>query len=319
MSRYGVIKVKEWKKRVGIALGILMICISCIFNGETTSAAEPKVMLHTYHLSQELVMPGEDVTLTIEFLNTARSSIKNMKIILREDEHKIIPVNSAGTQYLSEIKKGEVAEINLDLHVDHSAEGKNYPVAITCEYEGTDGMQYTTQERIYITVHKAASGAIRKMMVSNEVTEGCCFEFVADVVNSGDVPFYQGELSIQGQDIEGQKIELGDFKAGEILNLDLSIRAIRESAQGSSSQGYVILTYQDELGKEHTVRQGFQIRIKGVNYTDLTMLKEENKHKVPIWPIAGALLVGIIAFGVFWYYRERKQRENTFWDDQEGK
>ena len=139
--------------------------ISAAQVGLSAAAGEPRVLISKYTLSEEKILAGNIVTLSLFIENTHLRPVRNIKVslgILMVEETGsnattsggtvFSPVNSSNSFFIQEIPPKTVLEQSLDLLVDPNATAKTYVVPVTIEYEDGNAKSYEVEEMVNIPV-----------------------------------------------------------------------------------------------------------------------------------------------------------------------
>lgn len=297
------------KKIIRIILCIFMCFIGC-FQTLHIKAAEPKVMVTDYKINPSAVVSGKDFKLTVTLKNTASRRVKNLKLTVVSAEGELIPVNGAGTEYISEMAAEEELEIAFDMTAISGLQEKSYKLTVKSEYEDTNGYSYTVEDHIYIPITLEQRISVTDIMSDSSVKLGDDIEITGRINNTGEGTLYNVTVTIEGENVEQQMSYVGNIESGKSGNVDVVTHTTHPVEEGRYSQNFMYVTYQDKNWKEHTQKYQLYLNIEATNYSNLEILKEPGEKEVSpetiiIIAVAAVALIVIILFVMKW--RKKKK------------
>lgn len=303
--------MKSVKSRhiIRIIFCIFMCFIGC-FQTLHIWAAEPKVMVVNYKLNPTDVLSGEDFKLTVTLKNTASRKVRNLKLTVASAEGEFIPLNGAGTEYISEMAAGEELEIAFDMTAISGLSEKSYKLTIKSEYEDTNGYSYTVEDHIYIPVTLEQRISVTDIMSDSSVKLGDDIEITGRINNIGEGTLYNVNVKIEGENVEQQTSYVGNIESGKSGNVDVLTHTTHPVEEGRYSKNYMYVTYEDKNKEKHSEKYELYLNVEATNYSNLEVLKEPEEKEVSleiiiIIAVAAVALIVIILSVMKW--RKKKK------------
>ena len=302
-------KSVKLKKIIRIILCIFMCFLGC-FNTINIKAAEPKVMVADYKLNPAQVVSGEDFKLAITLRNTASRKVRNLKLTVTSAEGEFIPVNGAGTEYISEMAAAEELEIAFDMTAISGLSEKSYKLTIKSEYEDMSGYSYTVEDHIYIPITLEQRISVTDIMSDPSVKLGDDIEITGRINNIGEGTLYNVTVKVEGENVDTQTSYVGNIESGKSGNIDVLTHTIHPVEEGVYSKNYMTVIYEDKNKEKHSIKQDLYLSIEATNYSNLEILKEPEEKEVSsetiiIIAVVAVVLVVIILSVMKW--RKKKK------------
>ena len=286
------------------------VCFLGCFKALDIKAAEPKVMVINYKLNPTEVVSGEDFKITITLKNTASRKVRNMKLTVASAEGEFIPVNGAGTAYISEMAAEEELDIAFDMTAINGLQEKSYKLTIKSEYEDTNGYSYTVEDNIYIPITLEQRISVTDIMSDSSVKLGDDIEITGRINNIGEGTLYNVSVEVEGENIDTQLSYVGNIESGKSGNIDVLAHTIHPVEDGRYSQNHMIVTYEDKNKEKHSQKVDLYLSIEATNYSNLEILKEPEEKEISpetiiIIAVVAVVLVVIILSVMKW--RKKKK------------
>lgn len=294
---------------ITIILCIFMCFLGC-FKALDIKAAEPKVMVTDYKINPSEVVSGEDFKLTVTLKNTASRKVRNLKLTVASAEGEFIPLNGAGTEYISEMAAGEELEIAFDMTAISGLQEKSYKLTVKSEYEDTNGYSYTVEDHIYIPITLEQRISVTDIMSDSSVKLGDDVEITGRINNIGEGTLYNVNVKIEGENVEQQTSYVGNIEPGKSGNVDVLTHTTHAVEEGRYSKNYMYVTYEDKNKEKHSEKYELYLNIEATNYSNLEVLKEPEEKEVSseiiiIIAVAAVALI-VIIFSVMKWRKKKK-------------
>ncbi|MCM1288073.1 MAG: hypothetical protein NC240_07145 [Clostridium sp.] len=302
-------KLKKTRYILSIMLCIFMCFLGC-FNAVVSKAAEPKVMVVGYKLNPAAVVSGEDFKLTVTLKNTASRKVRNLKLTVASAEGEFIPVNGAGTEYISEMAAEEELDIAFDMTAISGLQEKSYKLTIKSEYEDTNGYSYTVEDNLYIPITLEQRLSVTDIMSDPSVKLGDDIEITGRINNIGAGTLYNVTVKIEGENVNTQTSYVGNIESGKSGNIDVLTHTIHPVEEGVYSKNYMIVTYEDKSKNKHEEKYELQLSIEATNYSNLEILKEPEEKEISsetIIIIAVVVVVFVVIILSVMKWRKKKK------------
>ena len=306
------------KKKVKEVLGlitIMLLILSVFIPAIRSEAAVPRIMVTEYSLSQEEIYPGDEFTLTFKLKNTWKNAVSNIKCTVSTDNGEFIPVNTAGTNYVSEIPSNEEIELSCLLKAAKKLDEKSYKVNIKLEYDDWNN-KYEVKDKIYIPVTLKTEVIVSETYIAEEeIRLGDNIEVVSTINNIGGADIYKVTATATGDNIADSVCYVGTVDAGKSGNIDIITKATAVS-KPDTTDNKLVITYEDSDGKEYSeevfLGNNGIIDVLEQDYSDIIEIKEDNSKGLSTYDkllICGAVLVALILIIVVRKAAKRRQLE----------
>lgn len=292
-------------------LCICMLIVLCALIMSTESeASTPRLMLSDYSVKGGTVVAGQDFDIEFTFQNESKNSIKNIKITILSDNGELLPVNGAGTDYIYEIKGGESATSAFLMNAVYGLEEKSYPLKIKTEYEGSNGMEYSVEEAVFLLVTLEQRISVTDVFIpSDRYKVGDTVEVSAVVNNLGTGTLYNVSAKLIGDNVDAVENYVGNVDAGKSGTIDLMTKASVVTA-GEHTKNAIHIYYEDKAGNSFEKKiEIAQILVSEAQYDDFEVIKESEDTGNWLKFAAGmvvAILV-ILALGR-WVWKRRQKK-----------
>lgn len=234
----------------------------------------PWVIINKYTLSDERILAGNTVTLSLFIENTNERPVKNVKIslgVIKIEETSgtttthtsggtvFSPINSSNSFYLDNIPGKTVIEKAINLYVDPNASAKTYIVPVEMKYEDRNGKTLECEELVNIPVTQECKLNVLSMQAPSEGYIGQPAQIMAEFVNVGKVALGNFMVRLEGEFAK----ENGTYYVGnlEIGYNDFFQAALIPEKEGLL-EGKIIFSYIDNNNKDVELEKPFTIDIK---------------------------------------------------------
>lgn len=294
------------------------------------AAATPRVLISKYTLSDEKILAGNVVTLTLFIENTHSRPVHNTKVSFKvfEVEDKtgstvFSPVNSSNSFFIEQIPARTTVEKSIDFLVDPNAAAQTYIIPVAIEYEDESANSYTVDELVNIPVTQEC-----KLQVINLE--------LPPVANIGQPAFVGAEFVNVGKAVLNNFIVMmeGNFPKEQasyyVGNLEIGASDFYQGIIYPESEGLLtgtlIFSYIDNNNKEVRVEEPFEINVEPMRPMEPFPGEDFPGKDMPggpggrpsgsksillflLLPVAVALVVGI-----FLWRRKIKKKNEEFLD-----
>lgn len=228
----------------------------------------PRVMLSKYTLSEEQILAGDTVRLTLHIENSSDKVVGNIKFSLglipsgnNASDTVFSPVSSSNSGYIDRIAAKRTVVKEILLYVDPNATAKTYSVPVEIEYEDLSGQSYQVSETVNIPVTQESRLQVLSVDVPPMAGLGQPVPISAEFVNVGKVALKNFLVSIEGDfPKENASYFLASFEIGAS---DFFQGIIIPQGEGLLS-GTVVFTYTDNTNKEVRVEQPFELNVENM-------------------------------------------------------
>ncbi|NLZ92568.1 MAG: hypothetical protein GX922_00920 [Firmicutes bacterium] len=281
----------------------------------------PRVFLKKYTLSQNSILAGDTVKLTLYVENSSNREVRNLKLSLaaipsEESASGTVfsPVNSSNSFYVERIGAKSTYTKSIDIYVDPNATAKTYLVPLEILYEDQQGTAYSVSEMVNIPVLQES----RLQVVGVEVPPVAALNeptpISVEFVNVGKVALKNLMVNIEGDfPKENASYFLASFEIGQ----SEFYQAYITPQQEGELTGKVIFTYTDNSNQEVVTEYPFELNVQQMEIRDPGMpVGPERPVDTPRSGLGKILLIGsivlILALIGLVVYRKRVKRGEMF-------
>lgn len=237
----------------------------------STAAGTPRVLINKYTLSDEKILAGNIVTLTLFIENTHARPVQNIKtsisVIKVEGSDGtetggtvFSPVDGSNSFFIEQIPARTTVERSIDLLVDPNATAKTYIVPITIEYEDQKANSYSVEEMVNIPVTQECKLQILSTEVPPTAFIGQPTFIGAEFVNVGKVALNNFIVMLEGNFHKEQaSYFVGNLQIGAS---DYYQGIVYPEKEGTLS-GKLVFSYIDNNNREVQVEEPFQLEVLG--------------------------------------------------------
>lgn len=235
------------------------------------SFGKPRVLINKYTLSDEKILAGNIVTLSLFIENTHARPVQNIKtsisVIKVEGNNGaetggtvFSPVDGSNSFFIEQIPARTTVERSIDLLVDPNATAKTYIVPITIEYEDQKANSYSVEEMVNIPVTQECKLQILSTEVPPTAFIGQPTFIGAEFVNVGKVTLNNFIVMLEGDFHKEQaSYFVGNLQIGAS---DYYQGIIYPEKEGTLS-GKLVFSYIDNNNREVQVEEPFQLEVQG--------------------------------------------------------
>jgi hypothetical protein len=290
---------------------------------------EVKVLLSKYTVSPNPAVAGEDVEVSFTILNTSKTQdITNVKINISGETTDLSPVQSSGSYFFERIRKQATETIAINLKVNQSATAKSNKLLLSISFEGEKATPYSASESILVPITRSIRLEYDAPVIASTLNAGDTIEISTNVMNLGLGTVHNVRMQVAVPGLIPEKTAfLGNVESGISLkgNVYVFVGTLDMTKGGSAekyrnTEGVVIITYEDEFGKEYTEEFSVATTIgPPVFLNNLDEPEEDEPKNQAQWWISIIILGGIIVamLGVRFYIKKRKANSETQEDEGE--
>ncbi|NMB42147.1 MAG: hypothetical protein GX996_09460 [Firmicutes bacterium] len=302
--------------------------------GIPSSAAEkaagtPRVLISKYTLSDEKILAGNIVTLSLFIENTHARPVQNTKVSFKVIEVEdsaggtiFSPVDSSNSFFIEQIPGRTTLEKSIDLLVDPNAVAKTYIVPVTIEYEDENANSYTVDELVNIPVTQECKLQILDLElppvahVGQPVFIGAEFVNVGKAVLNNFIVMLEGDFHKEQASYYVGNLEIGasDFYQGMIY----------PENEGTLA-GTLIFSYIDNNNREIQIEEPFEIDVQPMGEMEHFPGEFPEGHEpgMPGGPFsrikkillyAAVPVIIALAAGIYLWRRKAKKKNEEFLD-----
>lgn len=296
---------------------LICICLGLWIGGAELTrvqAANPRVMVSDYSIEEGEVLAGQPFTLNITLKNTASSAVRNLKLTVTTEKGELLPLEGAGTAYAAKMDANGEVQFSFSMKAIEGLEEKSYKLTLKTEYEGSNGVEYTVDESVFIPVKLKQRASVTDIFLPDSGLElGDTVEISASVNNLGDGSLYNVTVQVSGDNVEETQSYIGNIESGKSGILDVLTKASSISQIGDKNK--LIVSYEDRAGNLYKQEAEFTISVAQPMYENLELVKDtpdaSGAIKTVLWVIVG---VAVLA-AVVWLLIRRWKRKKSILEE----
>ena len=230
----------------------------------------PRVIVTGFDTDPGTVKAGSNFKLVIHLKNTSKNTaVTNMLFDLQApasgteeaaEAPAFLPVSGSSSIYLDRIPADGTKDISIDLNSRADLIQKPYSITMSMKYEDGNANQFEGESSLAIPITQEARFEFSEMQIMPDTV--AVYEeanVTCSLYNLGRVKMYNVKARFEGDAIEGEEQFIGNLESGATGTIDGIVTAIAESYDESNCR--LVLTYEDDSGKEYTVEQPFTMTV----------------------------------------------------------
>ena len=269
----------------------------------------PRVIVTGFDPDPGTVKAGSNFKLVIHLKNTSKkTAVKNMLFDLQApasgtdeaaEAPAFLPVSGSSSIYLEGIPADGTKDISIDLNSRADLIQKPYSITMTMKYEDGNATQFEGESSLAIPVTQEARFEFSEIKIMPDTV--AVYEeanITCSLYNLGRVKMYNVKAKFEGDAIEGEEQFIGNLESGATGTVDSIVTAVAESYEESNCK--LVLTYEDDSGKEYSVEQPFTMTVTAemepAEMEMMTDIPEETGS--PAGPVIAIIAVVAVAAAV---------------------
>ena len=309
-----------------------------IYNGDPVSAgggssgsgdgSVPRVIVTGFDTDPGTVKAGSNFKLVIHLKNTSKkTAVTNMLFDLQApasgtdeaaEAPAFLPVSGSSSIYLDKIPADGTKDISIDLNSRADLIQKPYSITMTMKYEDGNAAQFEGESSLAIPVTQEARFEFSEIQIMPDTV--AVYEeanITCNLYNLGRVKMYNVKARFEGSAIEGEEQFIGNLESGATGTIDSIVTAVAESYDESNCK--LILTYEDDSGREYSVEQPFTMTVTAeMEPTDMEMMTDMPEETgSPAGLIAAVVIIVAAAAVVTTVVLKRRKKKNRSSEEEE--
>ena len=271
----------------------------------TGDGSVPRVIVTGFDTNPGTVKAGSNFKLVIHLKNTSKkTAVTNMLFDLQApasgtdeaaEAPAFLPVSGSSSIYLDKIPANGTKDISIDLNSRADLIQKPYSITMTMKYEDGNATQFEGESSLAIPVTQEARFEFSEIQIMPDTV--AVYEeanITCNLYNLGRVKMYNVKAKFEGDAIEGEEQFIGNLESGATGTIDGIVTAVAESYDESNCK--LVLTYEDDSGKEYSVEQPFTMTITSeMEPADMEMMTDIPEDTGSPVGLIVAVIVGVAA------------------------
>lgn len=290
-------------------------------SGGSGDGSVPRVIVAGFETDPGAVKAGSNFKLVIHLKNTSKkTAVTNMLFDLQApasgtdqaaEAPAFLPVSGSSSIYLDKIPADGTKDISIDLNSRADLIQKPYSITMTMKYEDGNATQFEGMSSLAIPVVQEARFEFSEIKVMpNTVAVNEEANITCNLYNLGRVKMYNVKAKFTGSAIESEEQFIGNLESGATGSIDGIVTAVSESYDESNCK--LVLTYEDDSGKEYSVEQPFTMTVTEAMEpadTDMAMdIPEENESPAGLIIAVIVIVAGAAAIVTAVLLKRRKKK-----------
>ena len=271
----------------------------------TGDGSVPRVIVTGFDTDPGTVKAGSNFKLVIHLKNTSKkTAVTNMLFDLQApasgtdeaaEAPAFLPVSGSSSIYLDKIPANGTKDISIDLNSRADLIQKPYSITMTMKYEDGNATQFEGESSLAIPVTQEARFEFSEIQIMPDTV--AVYEeanITCNLYNLGRVKMYNVKAKFEGDAIEGEEQFIGNLESGATGTIDGIVTTVAESYDESNCK--LVLTYEDDSGKEYSVEQPFTMTITSeMEPADMEMMTDIPEDTGSPVGLIVAVIVGVAA------------------------
>ncbi|MBR4138528.1 MAG: hypothetical protein IKT88_01025 [Lachnospiraceae bacterium] len=267
----------------------------------------PRVIVTGFTTTPEEVYAGDTFKLTLNLKNTSKTTaVSNMLFDIQGTQEgtdanntyaAFLPTAGSSTIFVDSIAPNASKSISIELKSKADLAQKPYVVTVNMEYEDGKANPFTETASVSVPIKQEAKVDISSVQVMPENIEvGNEANVMFSIYNVGKTKLYNVNVKFEADSINGGDTFIGNLDPGATGNVDAYLSG--QAATMDDGTVKIIISYEDEEGKEATIEESMTIFVNEPFYPEMyddSMMMEgvyEEEKSFPWW---GYAIIGAAA------------------------
>lgn len=277
----------------------------------TEDNSTPRFMVTGYELSEKSLSPQKTAVLKVTFKNySTTKALYNIKFSLTDPSGDILTVGMP-TKYVKSVYAGSSYTWEIELKAINTATIGQHDLQVSAEYEDKNFGSYSSSDTVRIDVKQSVKLSYSGAVLPKKVIQGDTQTVTLELMNTGKSRIYNCTLDF---DIEGMQsggsVFVGNIEPAQSAQGSANLRV--DSDTLGEVTGKIIITYEDDYGKEYKKTVDVSTVIEEKVEQVATTIEDEKEKKNPLWwlfILIGLAVGGGAGFGIPWLINDKKQRK----------
>lgn len=287
--------------------------------GKPEHASVPRVIVTGFTTDPGQVSAGGNFRLVVHVKNTASwTAVSNMLFDFQApaagtdaaaEAPAFLPASGSSSVYLDSIPAGETRDVAIELNARADLTQKPYSIVMNVKYEDGQAAGFDGSASLAVPVVQQAKVEFSDVeLTPASISLGQEANLTCNLYNTGRRKLYNVKASFQGSGMEAKEIFVGNIDSGGTGAIDAMILGTEESVE--ENNGKLVITYEDETGKQSTLEKGFSLPVTAMAEPVMTDMPQEQQSGLPIAPIIAALAaIAVVAAAVIIILKKRKKKK----------
>ena len=276
---------------------------------ENGKLSTPRVIVTGFTTTPEEVYAGDTFKLTLNLKNTSKeTSVQNMLFDIQGTQEgtdanntyaAFLPTAGSSTIFVDSIAPNSTKSISIELKSKADLAQKPYVVTVNMEYEDSKANPFTETASVSVPIKQEAKVDLSSIQVMPEAIEvGNEANVMFSIYNVGKTKLYNVNVKFVADSISGGDTFLGNMEPGATGNVDAYLAG--QAATMDDGTVKILITYEDEEGKEATIEKTMTLYVNEPFYPDMMedpMMMEGMAEQQKGFPWWGFAIIGVAVAG----------------------
>ena len=269
----------------------------------------PRVIVTGFTTTPEEVYAGDTFKLTLNLKNTSKeTSVQNMLFDIQGTQEgtdanntyaAFLPTAGSSTIFVDSIAPNSTKSISIELKSKADLAQKPYVVTVNMEYEDSKANPFTETASVSVPIKQEAKVDLSSIQAMPEAIEiGNEANVMFSIYNVGKTKLYNVNVKFVADSISGGDTFLGNMEPGATGNVDAYLAG--QAATMDDGTVKILITYEDEEGKEATIEKTMTLYVNEPFYPDMMedpMMMEGMMEEQKSFPWWGFAIIGVAVAG----------------------
>jgi len=276
---------------------------------ENGRISTPRVIVTGFTTTPEEVYAGDTFKLTLNLKNTSKdTTVSNMLFDIQGTQEgtdanntyaAFLPTAGSSTIFVDSIGPNATKSISIELKSKADLAQKPYVVTVNMEYEDDKANPFTETASVSVPIKQEAKVDLSSIQAMPEAIEiGNEANVMFSIYNVGKTKLYNVNVKFVADSISGGDTFLGNMEPGATGNVDAYLAG--QAATMDDGTVKILITYEDEEGKEATIEKTMTLYVNEPFYPDMMedpMMMEGMVEEQKSFPWWGFAIIGVAAAG----------------------
>lgn len=292
---------------------------------ENRKLSTPRVIVTGFTTTPEEVYAGDTFKLTLNLKNTSKeTAVSNMLFDIQGTQEgtdanntyaAFLPTAGSSTIFVDSIGPNATKSISIELKSKADLAQKPYVVTVNMEYEDSKANPFSETASVSVPIKQEAKVDLSSIQAMPDAIDvGNEANVMFSIYNVGKTKLYNVNVKFAADSISGGDVFIGNMDPGATGNVDAYLMG--QAATMDDGTVKIIISYEDEEGKEATIEKTMTLFVNEPFYPDMMedpMMEgmEEQKSGLPWWGyvIIGVAVVGAAAAAIFVIKKKKKAKK----------
>lgn len=292
---------------------------------ENGKLSTPRVIVTGFTTTPEEVYAGDTFKLTLNLKNTSKeTAVSNMLFDIQGTQEgtdanntyaAFLPTAGSSTIFVDSIGPNATKSISIELKSKADLAQKPYVVTVNMEYEDSKANPFSETASVSVPIKQEAKVDLSSIQAMPDAIDvGNEANVMFSIYNVGKTKLYNVNVKFAADSISGGDVFIGNMDPGATGNVDAYLMG--QAATMDDGTVKIIISYEDEEGKEATIEKTMTLFVNEPFYPDMMedpMMEgmEEQKSGFPWWGyvIIGVAAVGAAAAAIFVIKKKKKAKK----------